>query len=293
MYRSTTKRVDTTNSALANPAKLDRTPDRRHPVSAGLSRLAADVMISLIFCTRLPVGGVDMGTRADAGGMLARASWALPLAGLLVGGAGALVYWAAVRIGVPTGPGAALVLVTTMLATGCLHEDGLADTADGFGGGGDRDHKLSIMRDSHIGTYGTAALAMSILLRWSALASIAAPAAVAFALVAAHGAARGALPVFMRAMPQARPAGLSVAAGRPPSSRAVAAAALGAAMLLLCLGLTAGLLGVALLTATGWLMGRLALRQVGGQTGDVLGALEQVNEIIVLLIAAAASKAAP
>src|ERR1700719_4117799 len=157
-----------------------------------LDRLLADVKTSVLFCTRLPfsdatpIGGRD----------LAHASWALPVAGLLVGGIGAVVYWAVVWIGLPSWPAAALALAATVAITGCLHEDGLADTADGFGGGRDRERKLDIMRDSRLGTYGACALVMSLLLRWAALAAIAHPASVALSLVAAHAFARATLPAF-------------------------------------------------------------------------------------------------
>jgi len=261
-------------------------------MSDRLRRLAADVMICIVFCTRLPLSNLKTTSPTSAVGELARSSWAFPIAGTLVGGIGALIYGVAVRVGVPAGPAAALALATTLIATGCLHEDGLADTADGFGSSGDRDRKLSIMRDSHIGTYGAAALVISILLRWSALASIAEPVSVAFALLASHAAARGVLPVFMRVVPQARSDGLSVAAGRPPAPSAATAALLGAATILLCLGPIAALIGITLLAATGWLIARLAVRQIGGQTGDVLGAFEQAGEIVVLLLAAI-TKATP
>src|SRR6266849_5449991 len=159
-----------------------------------LRRLVSDLAISLAFCTRLPVwhpapfGGPD----------IARASWAMPLAGVLVGAIGALAYGLAHALGLPVLAAAALALAATLAATGCLHEDGLADTTDGLGGGATRERKLEIMRDSRIGTYGACALVLSLMLRWSALASIADPPAVALALVAAHAAARASLPAFMR-----------------------------------------------------------------------------------------------
>src|SRR6476646_7479837 len=96
---------------------------------ARLGRLATDLKISILFCTRvplphsMPIGGDDV----------ARASWAYPIAGLLVASAGALAYWLAFRCALPTTAAAALAIAATLLATGCLHEDGLADTADGFG----------------------------------------------------------------------------------------------------------------------------------------------------------------
>src|SRR5579864_2917195 len=247
--------------------------------------LATDLKIIALFATRLPL----IQEAPVQGGDIARASWAFPVVGAPVGGDGALVFWTAVRIGLPPAPAAALALAATLAATGCLHEDGLADTADGFGGGGgaDRARKLEIMRDSRLGTYGACALAMSLLLRWSALAAIAEPGSVAMALIAAHGAARGALPAFMRFVPPARQDGLAADAGRPPPQCAAAAALLGIALLGLTLGIGPAAVCVMLLAAMSVAMARLALNQIGGHTGDVLGALEQVGEAVILLTAAA------
>jgi adenosylcobinamide-GDP ribazoletransferase len=257
-----------------------------HWLAMGL-RLIADLKIGIMFSTRLPVGHVAPLTSGD----LARASWTFPIVGVLVGAAAAFAYWVSYIVGLPSGPCAALALAAAMTLTGCLHEDGLADTADGFGGGDDRAKKLDIMRDSRLGTYGACVLALSLLLRWSALAAIARPAAVALALVAAHAAARAAMPAFMHLVPPARPDGLSAGAGRPPSQAAIAAAALGAVALVLGLGPSAGIAALLLIAIASGLMALLALRQIGGQTGDVLGALEQANEVIVLLTAAALSRA--
>src|SRR5262249_50123562 len=150
---------------------------------------ATDVAVCLTLCTRLPLAHAF----PIASGDIARASWAMPVAGALVGALGALAYWIAIRLGLPPLVAAAVALATGLVATGCLHEDGLADTADGFGGNG-RERKLEIMRDSRLGTYGACALLMSLLLRWSALASIADARNAALALVAAHAAARAPLP---------------------------------------------------------------------------------------------------
>jgi adenosylcobinamide-GDP ribazoletransferase len=250
---------------------------------ARLGRLAMDLKISILFCTRvplphlMPVGGDDV----------VRASWAHPIAGILVAIAGALAYWLAFRCALPAAIAAALALAATLLVTGCLHEDGLADTADGFGGGKNRERKLEIMRDSRIGTYGVCALAISLLLRWSALAAIAQPTAVAMALVAAHAAARAPLPLFMRLVPPARSDGLAADAGAPPLASAVAAGAIGVVVLGVALGPAAAIVALLLLVLAGLLMGWLSMRQIGGQTGDVIGALEQINETLVLLTAVA------
>src|SRR5262249_14531565 len=154
----------------------------------------------------------------------------------------------------------------------CLHEDGLADTADGLGGGRDRAHKLEIMRDSRLGTYGACALVMSLLLRWTALAAMATPVAVALALIAANVSARAALPVFMHFVPAARSDGLSARAGHPPLRSAAVAVLLGVLALATALGIAATIIGLVLATCAGLFMAWLCMRQIGGQTGDVLGA---------------------
>ena len=150
-----------------------------------------------------------------------------------------------------------------------------------------RERKLEIMRDSRIGTYGVCALFVSLLLRASALATIADPALAAPILVAAHMAARSGMALFMRLLPPARADGLSVGVGRPPDASAVAAAVIGILALVLSHGPAAGLVAVVLIAAEFALLAWLCMRQIGGQTGDVLGALEQIGEMTILLVAAA------
>src|SRR5579859_4183958 len=169
-----------------------------------LEKIVTETRIAVSLSTIVPIAPA----RPIDDGEVARASWALPLAGFLVALAGAAVYAIAHRFGLAPEPAAVLALVATILVTGAMHEDGLADTADGLGGGRTREQKLEIMRDSRIGTYGACALVLSILLRWSALQAIAEPSGVTAALLVAHVAARAALPVFMWLVPPARPDGL-------------------------------------------------------------------------------------
>ena len=183
-----------------------------------LHQLASDLKAAVLFCTRLPIPHAAAITGAD----LARAGWAFPVAGAVVGLIAAAVYWLAGLAGLPPLPAAGLAVAATLVVTGCLHEDGLADVADAFGGA-TRERKLEIMRDSRVGTYGACALSMSLLLRTAALASIAAPAAAASVLVAAHMAARAGMPLFMRLVPPARIDGLSAGAGQPSAVGALAA----------------------------------------------------------------------
>src|SRR6516164_6850538 len=246
-----------------------------------LADLTADLKVAVSFSTRLPLNSGS----ATAGPDLARALWALPIAGACVGLFGAAVYWLAARSGLPPLPAATLSVAATMFATGCLHEDGLADTIDGFGGGTTRERKLEIMRDSRIGTYGVCAMAISLILRATAVASLADPRLVAPALIAAHASARGALPLFMRLLPNARSDGLSAAVGRPPVASIIAAGFLGA--LALAWGLAAaGIIGLLLILSAIGFVSWLSGNQIGGQTGDVVGALEQINEVAILLTAA-------
>jgi adenosylcobinamide-GDP ribazoletransferase len=245
--------------------------------------LSTELKTGLAFLTRLPLGN----SQPVTGGDVARASWTFPVIGAGVGAFGALIYWIAHGLGLPAFVCATLAVAATLLITGGLHEDGLADTADGFGAGVTPGRKLEIMRDSQIGTYGVAALILSLLLRVGAIASLAEPGLAALALIAAHAGARATLPAFMRRVPRARQDGLSADAGEPPQQSSAIAAAIGLVVLLLCLGFSATLIAAVLLAAALGLMAWLCLRQIGGQTGDVLGALEQVSEILILLVAAA------
>jgi len=248
---------------------------------ARLEDRAKELMASIAFLTRLPFARAT----AISGAEIAQGAWAFPIAGIVVGLVGALVYALAHRFGLPPWPAATLTVAATLAATGCLHEDGLADTADGFGGGETRQRKLDIMRDSRIGTYGVCALAISILLRVSALASLREPALVVPALIAAHGAARATLPVFMFFVPTARREGLSFDIGAPPRGGVMIAGALGVLLLAVCLGPELGIAALIFVLAAIAVMAWLSIAQIGGQTGDVLGALEQLSEIVILLVA--------
>lgn len=247
-----------------------------------LRGVADDLKVGLLFSTRFPLAQ----STPIAGADIARASWALPIIGTLIGLLGALVYWLSFHFELPALVAAALAVSATLALTGCLHEDGLADTCDGLGGS-TRERKLEIMRDSRIGTYGACALVMSLLLRVGALASLAGPGPVAVGLIAAHGGARAMVPLFLRLAPPARSDGLSADTGRPPPTSVAVAVLLGFALLLWGFGparaAVAVLLLLGVLSALRW----LCLRQIGGQTGDTAGALEQIGEIVVLLVAAA------
>jgi adenosylcobinamide-GDP ribazoletransferase len=164
-----------------------------------------------------------------------------------------------------------------ILATGGLHEDGLADLADGFGGGRTRERALEIMRDSRIGSFGAIALGLSLILRAGCLAALA-PGQAFWGLIALGAASRASMPWVLHLMPPARDDGLGRSAASVRREIALSASALG---FLACLPLG---VGVAILTlaagaAAAAGLAALAQRRIGGQTGDVCGAVQQAAEI--------------
>ncbi len=253
---------------------------------ASLSLCPRDFKLAFGFLTRLP-GPFSV---PAAPGELGPALRLAPLVGLVVGVAGALAYMLAWVLGLENFISAALAVAATIWITGALHEDGLADVADGFGGAFERSRKLAIMRDSRIGAYGVLALIFSVLLRTGALALIsvaAGPEAAMAVLIAAHGLSRGLLPLVMLVLVPARDDGLAAAAGRPGPADALTGLLLGLLLAVLAAGGVMGLsLGLAALVAAA-VTGLIAVRQIGGYTGDILGAVQQTAEIAVLLAAAA------
>jgi adenosylcobinamide-GDP ribazoletransferase len=208
-----------------------------------------------------------------------------PVVGAVIGLAGGAVYAAAALRLAPIAA-AALALSATTALTGALHEDGLADVADGFGGGIDRDAKLAIMRDSRLGTYGVTTLMLTLLLRAGALCSFS-PWLGLGAMVATHALARAAIPIVMYCLPAARSDGLGVAAGTPTRTTAAVAFLLGCLFAVVALPTRAAVPAIAGAALGALAVSALAKRQIGGYTGDVLGAVEQAAESLALLFAAA------
>ncbi len=244
--------------------------------------LFGEFAIATALLTRLPVG-----VAVPPDGAVAAAGWAFPLVGAGIGALAALAFLAAELLGCGAASSALIALAGGLAVTGAFHEDGLADTADGFAGGSGRAEKLRVMRDSRHGTFGVVALVLSIGLRAAALGTIGEPIHASLALVAAHAASRGALPALMRILAPAREDGLGATAGRPSLPVAIIAAALGAALALALLGPDNGAIALALTGGALALAAMLAQHQIGGYTGDVLGFFQQIGEIVMLLAAAA------
>ncbi len=232
-----------------------------------LARLRDDLLSALTLLTRLPLPG-----HHPAG---ARSAWAWPLVGALLGLLAAMLASALLALGVPPGPVAAAVLATLALLTGALHEDGLSDTADGLLGGRSRERRLEIMKDSRIGSFGALALVLVVLASWSALEALIARGAFWGPLIAAAALSRAPMAVVMAALPPARPGGLSAGTGRPSPTVAGTATGLALVLAILTLG-TAALAPVLAAVLLPALLALAANRMIGGQTGDILGACQQL-----------------
>jgi adenosylcobinamide-GDP ribazoletransferase len=210
-----------------------------------------------------------------------------PVVGLIVGASGAATLWLAAQVLAAPLP-AILATVVTVLMTGALHEDGLADTCDGLGGGATRERALEIMKDPRIGAFGAIALILTLLLKISAL-SLMTPWTAMTALFAAHAFSRFCAVLFSFAGRYVGNAERSRAAPlvtQVKRSDVLVAAVCGLPALVLC-GRDAIVAVIVALVLLGLLF-RWCVKRIGGYTGDTLGAAQQVTEIgfYVALLAA-------
>ncbi|ASY56840.1 MULTISPECIES: adenosylcobinamide-GDP ribazoletransferase [Sinorhizobium] len=246
-----------------------------------------DLMRSIAFLSRIP-----MPERHFTGhdGRLSRAVRAFPLAGILIAFPAALLAALLDVLQASSLFTAFLIVGVQALVTGALHEDGLGDTADGLGGGRDRERALAIMKDSRIGTYAAVALILSFGLRVSALAAflpLLSPIGAAFALLGTAALSRTAMVWHWSRLPPARRDGVAAAAGVPEpraTSQALGSGAILSLLLFYAAGvsLIAALLAFVALAFTVLGFGRTVSRKLGGHTGDTIGAAQQLTEIAVL-----------
>lgn len=241
-------------------------------------RLPSDLLSAFALLSRLPLPN-HKGTGAAS-------AWAWPLVGVALGAAGAAIASGALWLGVTPGVTAALVLALGAMLTGGLHEDGLSDTADGLFGGWTRERRLEIMKDSRVGSYGALALVLFTLARWSALTALLVQGGYWPALIAAGAMSRAPMALMMALLPNARGEGLSHATGRPSPATALLGLALAAALAVVLTGWGAVPMVFAALGVTLWLA-FTALRRIGGQTGDILGATQQLAEVACLAVLSA------
>lgn len=235
------------------------------------------LLATLRFLTIVPVPG-NWGTAESD---LARSLPYFPVVGLLLGLVCAGVAWGLSLVAPPM-VAASAILVVLMAWSGCLHLDGLSDTADGFLSSRSRDRILEIMHDSHAGAMGMVAILIVLLTKFAALASLD-RAAVWPAVLLTPLAGRSAMVVEMAVLPYARPTGLGAVFYRhrrwPAALWAVAVLASVGWGILGSRGLAAcgGALVVTLVFAA------CAWRKIGGATGDTLGATCEIVEIVPAL----------
>lgn len=251
-----------------------------------MSRQIALFLTAVQFLTRVPVPTLS-GFQPD---WTARSARYFPVVGALVGLVSAGVFVAASMVW--NGWIAALLATTAgILITGAFHEDGLADAADGLGGGQTRERRLEIMKDSRVGTFGILALGLGIGLKVAAMAQL--PVAVVVALmVAAHAGGRGAAVLVMRLLPYAgdmahakvKPVADGLTTSETVAALVFAALAMAAAVWITPVGTVVA--GIAAAASAG-IMAALAHRLIGGWVGDTLGACEQVFEISFLVVVVA------
>lgn len=235
------------------------------------------------FLTRLPTPALK-NFEPD---WITRSAKYFPLVGVIVGCISAATFWLAAQIWTGALPAIAAIAIG-VLVTGAFHEDGLADTADGLGGGRDVAHRLEIMKDSRIGTYGALALVICLALKTAALTTLQVQAAM-MSLIAAHGGGRAIAVLAMHLLPYAGDP--NVAKSKPVPDGVTGAECL----LALVLGLwplffmphVQALLGLAGGCLFAGMIVLLARRLIRGYTGDVLGATEQLFEVGFLLAVAA------
>lgn len=255
------------------------------------ARVLPDLLSAFALLSRLPL--------PDHRGSGAASAWAWPLVGAVLGALAAGVASAATWLGVTPGVTAALVLATSALLSGGLHEDGLSDSADGLFGGWTKARRLEIMKDSRIGSYGMLALMLVTMARWSALTALIVFGNHWVALIATGAVSRAPMALMMSQLPNARGEGLSHATGRPSGQVALVGAGIALTIVVLANGLSligaeialsdaalstgVSALGLAALTLLVMvLVSILALRRIGGQTGDILGATQQLAEAACL-----------
>ncbi len=261
-------------------------PSQSHPANENRllpvdSHLAGDLIMALRFYSRLPVvGGPHQ--RPD----LNRIALALPFASLVIGLPPAAVLLGLEWVGANHLFAATLAMSVLAIVTGAMSEDAVADAADGLFGGHTAEDRLAIMRDSRHGTYGVCAIVVLFALRIAAIGSLTNPLAAAGVLLATQVMARSGALWLTVSLPPARSTGVSASAGRV-GTRVFAIGAVFTVFLSFCLAAFAvGVLGLVAAYALGalvvWGWMEVCRRLVGGQTGDLIGALQALLEVTAL-----------
>jgi adenosylcobinamide-GDP ribazoletransferase len=265
-------------------------------------RQAVLFMVAVQFLTRLPTPALS-GYQAQ---WLSSSARYFPVVGVLVGVANVVVWWLAARV-LPAAVSVGVMMAASLLVTGAFHEDGFADTCDGFGGGFTRERVLDIMKDSRIGAYGAIGIVMMLGLKWSTLNAMPAV-SLPLLVVSAHMVSRWCATALIWRLPYVR---VEADAKAKPFAHGqgggdwLLSGVIGLVALCVVAVCVAGVLGVPLLEHDAVAAGALPLRacgtalltaavitllagvyirqRIGGYTGDCLGAVQQLSELGFLM----------
>jgi len=235
-------------------------------------------LLAVQFLTRLPVPN-----RLTTEEELGRAAAFFPLVGIIVGAGTAAVYLLALHV-MSVAVAVLLALGFAAFITSGFHEDGLADTFDGLGGGWTRERALEIMRDSRIGTYGALALIFLVLGKYTILTEVGREVVWRW-LIVAHAAARWTVLPLCMWLPYARPEGQGKLVARQITSTAFVIGTVTFLLTLLLFPWRAALIALAVTLTITFLSGLFYKRRLGGITGDCLGATNQITELLLYLTA--------
>jgi adenosylcobinamide-GDP ribazoletransferase len=240
-------------------------------------------LIALGFLTRIPIPR----TVEHSAENLNAAARYFPIVGLLIGVAAVLIYQVTLQLW-PANLAILLSMIATIVLTGAFHEDGWADSCDGFGGGWDRDQILAIMKDSRLGTYGALGLSLMLALKFMALQTLHDAALIIPALLLAHSWSRLLAISYLFNFSYTREADSkvkSLATQLTPNGLRIAIVSM--LPLIFLISLKQVLWVIAALLIWRWLFGRYIIKRIGGYTGDCLGAAQQVAELLIYLVLAA------
>jgi adenosylcobinamide-GDP ribazoletransferase len=240
-----------------------------------IRRVGNEIVVAFQFLTRIPMPSIAF--EADS---LSRATKFFPLVGLVIG-FGAVLLQKLLLFHLSRPLVALIVLIYLVMITGCLHEDGLADTADGFGGARTKDQILAILKDSRIGSYGATVLVLSLLARYLLLASLPLEHFAAY-VISSHVLCRwSALPLSYFLPPAREQDGQGIRIAKLTSlASLIFGSAFSLAVVAFALRWSAvapALVAILIVALCGWVY----VRKIGGVTGDCFGATNQLTEIAV------------
>ena len=251
------------------------------------SKCLEDILLALTFFTRIPIHFIVKHDRT-----LMQACWCFPLIGASIGLVGGTFFYLLLIIQVPVAISAVITICFIVILTGALHEDGLADTADGLGGGEDKKSKIEKMRDSRIGSYGVLAILLLTLIKLNALISLVTgkPYEIAIlSIICAHSLSRFSIIIIPYFSIPASNEGLARYAGKPANRGIIGSFLITFILILILLPFDQAILSAFLAILVAGAVGLLANFQIKGYTGDILGAAQQVSEVTVLVYLASSS----